>query len=87
MTESTIASTIDTDAVAPEYQSRTDTSMTTMDMLSGAIGSVSKGLTRIVSGVPDIPPGYAEATQVSGDDMIIKEIGGPLRSPGVGVAF
>ncbi|KAJ9605560.1 hypothetical protein H2200_010217 [Cladophialophora chaetospira] len=92
MTESTIASTVDTDILLYDNQSQTDaTSVTTytgnLQSRSGTIRSVSKsGLRPIVSGVPDMPPCYADI--VNGDgDIMIKEIGGPLRSPGVGVAF
>lgn len=92
MTESTVASTVETDILSLENSSRTDTSMTTIGDLqsrSGTIKNVSKGggtLRPIVSGVPDVPPCYAEIIQ-GADDILIKEIGGPLRSPGVGVAF
>ncbi len=91
MTESTIASTIDTDILSYGNQSQTDaTSETTytenLQSRTGTIRSVSKsGLRPIVSGVPDMPPCYADI--VNGNDDMIKEIGGPLRSPGVGVAF
>ncbi|KAH0829577.1 hypothetical protein FOPE_10381 [Fonsecaea pedrosoi] len=95
MTESTVASTIDTDILSCGDQSQTDaTSVTTMTAgewqgRSGPVRSVSKGggtLRPIVSGVPDVPPCYAELIK-DADEIIIKEIGGPLRSPGVGVAF
>jgi hypothetical protein len=92
MTESSVASTIDTDILSYAEQSQTDaTSVTTyadnLQSRSGTIRSVSKsGLRPIVSGVPDMPPCYADI--VNGhSDILIKEIGGPLRSPGVGVAF
>ncbi|EXJ54227.1 hypothetical protein A1O7_09564 [Cladophialophora yegresii CBS 114405] len=92
MTESTIASTVDTDILSHGDQSRTDaTSVTTysenLQSRSGTVRSVAKsGLRPIVSGVPDMPPCYADI--VNGNhDILIKEIGGPLRSPGVGVAF
>ncbi|KIW63390.1 hypothetical protein PV04_10238 [Phialophora macrospora] len=91
-TESTIASSVDTDILSYGNQSQTDaTSVTTnsenLQSRSGTVRSVAKsGLRPIVSGVPDMPPCYADI--VNGhDDILIKEIGGPLRSPGVGVAF
>jgi len=89
MTESTVASTIDTDILSFENRSQTDTSVTTaadLQSRNGTVKSVSKGLRPIMSGVPDMPPGYAEVVN-DVDDILIKEIGGPLRSPGVGVAF
>lgn len=92
MTESTVASTVDTEILSYGNQSQTDaTSVTTytenLQSRSGTVRSVSKpGLRPIVSGVPDMPPCYADIVNASGDIMI-KEIGGPLRSPGVGVAF
>ncbi|KIX05208.1 uncharacterized protein Z518_06080 [Rhinocladiella mackenziei CBS 650.93] len=90
MTESTVASTVDTDILSFETQSQADTSVTTATDLqsrSGTIRSVTKGgLRPIMSGVPDMPPSYAEFIKDT-DDVLIKEIGGPLRSPGVGVAF
>ena len=90
MTESTIASTVDTDILSFEVQSQTDSSVTTAPDLqsrSGTIKSMSNGgLRPILSGVPDVPPCYAEVIGQLGDDLVIKEINGPLRSP-VGVAF
>jgi len=90
MTESTVASTVDTDILSFEVQSRTDSSITTAPELqsrSGTVKSISHGLRPILSGVPDVPPCYADVISHIEDDIIIKEIGGPLRSPGVGVAF
>lgn len=94
MTESTIASTVDTDILSFEVQSRTDSSITTAPDLqsrSGTIKSISNGLRPIISGVPDVPPCYADIIRQINDndvdDVLIKEINGPLRSPGVGVAF
>lgn len=90
MTESTVASTVDTDILSFDVQSRTDSSITTAPELqsrSGTIKSISHGLRPILSGVPDVPPCYADVISHIDDDMVIKEIGGPLRSPGVGVAF
>lgn len=90
MTESTIASTVDTDILSFEVQSRTDSSITTVPDLqsrSGTIKSTSNGLRPILSGVPDVPPCYSDVIKQLDDDVLIKEINGPLRSPGVGVAF
>lgn len=90
MTESTIASTVDTDILSFEIQSRTDSSITTAPDLqsrSGTIKSISNGLRPILSGVPDVPPCYSDVIRHLDDDIMIKEINGPLRSPGVGVAF
>jgi hypothetical protein len=92
MTESTVASSIDTDVLTYGNQSQTDaTSVTTyadnVQSRTGTIRSMSKsGLRPIISGIPDVPPCYADIVNGS-DDILIKEIGGPLRSPGVGVAF
>ena len=89
-TESTVASTIDTEILSYGDQSQTDaTSVTTyndnVQSRSGTVKSVSKsGLRPIVSGVPDMC--YADIVNGYGE-LLIKEIGGPLRSPGVGVAF
>jgi hypothetical protein len=91
-TESSIASTVDTEILSYGNQSQTDaTSVTTnsenLQSRSGTVRSVAKsGLRPIVSGVPDMPPCYADIVN-GNDDILIKEIGGPLRSPGVGVAF
>ena len=92
MTESTVASTIDTDILSYANQSQTDaTSETTCaenpQSRSATIRSVLKsGLRPIVSGVPDVPPCYADIVNGKGE-VLIKEIGGALRSPGVGMAF
>lgn len=90
MTESTVASSVDTDIVSLTNPSQTDTTVTAVVDLqsrSSTIKSLSKsGLRPIVSGVPDMPPCYAEVINAA-DGLLIKEIGGPLRSPGVGVAF
>ncbi|KAK4946314.1 hypothetical protein LTR10_014512 [Elasticomyces elasticus] len=88
MTESTVASTVESDVLSFEYQNPTDVSVTTADSQPriGNTKSISKSLRPIVSGVPDVPPAYAELLKDEGD-IIIKELGGPLRSPGVGVAF
>ena len=92
MTKSTVASTVDTDILCYGNQSQTDaTSVTTytenVQSRSGTIRSVSKsGLRPIISGIPDVPPCYADIVN-GNDDLLIKEIGGPLRSPGVEVAF
>ena len=91
MTESTVASTIDTDILFSANQSQTDaTSVTTyvdnLQSRSGTIRSLSKsGLKPLVSGVSDMSPCYADV--VNSNDLMIKEIGEPLRSPGVGLAF
>lgn len=88
VTESTVVSTMETDVMSFEYQNQTDISVTTADSQprTPAIQGVSKGLRPIMSGVPDVPPSYAELLKAEAD-IIIREIGGPLRSPGVGVAF
>lgn len=89
VTQSTVVSTVDTDILSLEEQSQTDTSVATptdAQSRAGTTKCMAKGLTPIMSGVPDIPPGYAEVLKEA-DDLIIREIGGPLRSPGVGVAF
>ncbi|EXJ76912.1 hypothetical protein A1O3_10069 [Capronia epimyces CBS 606.96] len=89
MTESTVASTVETDILSFENQSLTDTSVATptdAQSRSLTVRNASKGLRPIMSGVPDIPPSYVEVLKEV-DDVIIREIGGPLRSPGVGVAF
>jgi hypothetical protein len=88
-TESTVASSVDTDLLSVvDYASQTNTSVTSVDMQSrtGAVRTVVRGLRPIVSGVPDVPPCYVEVVKEP-EEIIIKEIGGPLRSPGVGVAF
>lgn len=92
MTESSVASTVGTDILSYGDQSMTDaTSVTTcndnMHSRSGTVKSVSKsGLRPIMSGVPDMPPCYADIVNGT-HELLIKDIGGPLRSPGVGVAF
>ncbi|KAI1612675.1 hypothetical protein EDD37DRAFT_316921 [Exophiala viscosa] len=88
MTESTVASTVESDVLSFEYQNPTDASVTTADsqIRSGTTKGTSKGLRPIASGIPDVPPSYAELLKGE-DKVIIQEIGGPLRSPGVGVAF
>ncbi|KAL2408028.1 hypothetical protein ABEF95_014421 [Exophiala dermatitidis] len=89
LTGSTMASTLETDALTFEIQSQTDVSVATptdSQIRNGTARSVSNGLKPIVSGVPYVPPDYADMLKQT-DEVHIKEIGGPLRSPGVGVAF
>jgi len=88
MTNSTVASTVEIDNLSFEYENQTNTSVTTADSQSrtSTVKNTSKPLRTITSGVPDIPPSYSQIIE-GGDDIVIKEIGGPLRSPGVGVAF
>ncbi|KAK5228860.1 hypothetical protein LTR47_008275 [Exophiala xenobiotica] len=88
MTESTVASTVEIDNLSFEYENQTNTSVTTADSQSRSdtVKNIPKPLRTITSGVPDIPPSYSQIIK-GGDDLVIKEIGGPLRSPGVGVAF
>jgi len=88
MTESTVASTVGIDVLSFEYQNPTEVSVTTADsqIRSAITPGISKGLRPIVSGVPDVPPSYTELLKGE-EKLIIQEIGGPLRSPGVGVAF
>lgn len=100
MTASTVASTVDTDIMsfdnddlesmttaptASELQSRTGTIRSVCGgppIVNGA------GLKPIVSGVPVLPESYGEIVGEKEEEMImIEEIGVPLRSPAVGVAF
>jgi hypothetical protein len=91
MTESTVASTMDSDVLSLENQSDAGTSVTTapeVPVRSSAIKNMSRPLRPIVSGVPDMPPCYNDIVgKLDPSSIIIKELGGPLRSPGVGVAF
>lgn len=91
LTESTVASTAASDMLSFEAQSQTETTLTTpVDLYSrnGTVKNGSNGLRPILSGVPDVPPCYSDAIkQVDGANVLIQEIGGPSRSPGVGVAF
>ncbi|EXJ81786.1 hypothetical protein A1O1_07851 [Capronia coronata CBS 617.96] len=89
MTESTVASTVATEILSFGNQSPTNTSIATptdSQIRPATVRSIVKGLRPIMSGIPDVSPDYAEVLKRS-DGIIIEEIGGPLRSPGVGVAF
>lgn len=89
MTESTVVSNAETDMLSFEYRNPTDTSMTTVESSSpiGAAKTGSRPMRTMSRGVPDVPPSSAEVLDDVHDYIVIKEIGGPLRSPGVGVAF
>ncbi|KIW14187.1 hypothetical protein PV08_06968 [Exophiala spinifera] len=92
MTQSTVVSNAETDMLSSEYQNRTDTSMTTVESPGpiGLVKSISKTTETVANGVSDVLPSPADAEAVDGADdgrVVIEEIGGPLRSPGVGVAF
>ena len=100
MTASTVASTVDTDIMSLDNDDLE--SMTTAPTISelqsrtGTIRSVHGGppimngvaLKPIVSGIPDLPESYGEIVGEKDDNLVvIREINGPLRSPGVGLAF
>lgn len=95
MTVSTVASTVDTDIMSidnDDIESMT-TAPTASDLQSriGTIKSVSAGtgvLRPIVSRVPEPPNHYGEVVgEKAVEAIVIAEINGPLRSPGVGLAF
>lgn len=100
MTTSTLASTVDTDIMslydddlesmttaptASELQSRTGTIRSNYERPPIMNGIALKP---IMSGIPDLPASYGEVVGEKEEEVImIEEIGGPLRSPAVGVAF
>ena len=100
MTASTVSSTVDTDIMSLDNDDIE--SMTTAPTISelqsrtGTIRSVHSGppimngvaLKPIVSGIPDLPESYGEIVEGKADGLVvIREINGPLRSHGVGLAF
>jgi len=93
VTASTVASTLNTDALSSDHPNQSDASMTTAPEIQTRSGmakttTASIGLKPIVSGVPDLPPCYTDVVVPQGEEkFVIEEIGGPPRSPGVGIAF
>ena len=93
MTVSSVASTVNTDIFDNDDMESMTTAPTASEIQSrtGTVKSVSAGtgvMRPIVSGIPLLPEEYGEViNEKAMEEVMIAEINGPLRSPGVGMAF
>ena len=93
MTVSSVASTVNTDIFDNDDMESMATAPTASEIQSrtGTVKSASAGtgvMRPIVSGIPLLPEKYGElVNEKAMEEVIIAEIYGPLRSPGVGMAF